>query len=94
MSPRLISALSTSFIFFGCSTILPANDYAEYKDVHNLTPELEGLTKTPVQNDVTLGTTRNQNNRMLYDDIRRALHINQPSSLSPYPVVKTSGTPR
>ena len=91
---RLVSALSISTLLFGCGTLMPADNYAEHKDVHNLTPELEGLGKTAINNDVILGKTNQQNNRMLYDDLMRAFHVDQPTALSPYPVVKTSGTPR
>ena len=94
MTLRLALALCLSTLFIGCGTIMPATNYAEHKDVHNLTPELEGLAKTPINNDVILGKTNQQNNRMLYDDLMRAFHIDQPTALSPYPVVKTSGTPR
>ena len=79
-----------SFLLAGCGTM----NYAEYEDVHNLTPELESLAKSDVGNDVTIGTTMNQNRRMLFDDLMRAFYTDQPTALTPYPIVKTSGTPR
>lgn len=59
----------------------------------DLTPELQGLTDRPVDNQRNLAVRENQNRRMLSDDIYRALHLNHPSRLSPYPIIYTNGNP-
>ena len=60
----------------------------------NLTPELQGLTDRPVDNERNVAVANNQNWRMFSDDLGRALYIDHPSRLSPYPITYTSGNPR
>jgi hypothetical protein len=53
----------------------------------NLTPNLHGLAQTHDENDAGVAVTKNTEWRQFDDDIRRALMLDRPSSLSPYPVV-------
>ena len=59
----------------------------------NLTPELQGLTDRPVDNQRNFAVRENQNWRMFSDDLNRALHLDHPSRLSPYPILYTNGNP-
>lgn len=52
----------------------------------NLTPELNGLAETDAQRKAAIAVVNNQNKRMVKDDINRALLLDKPSTLSPYPV--------
>ncbi len=60
----------------------------------NLTPELQGLTDRPVDDERNLAVTNNMNLRLMNDDLGRALYTDHPSRLSPYPITSTSGNPR
>ncbi len=59
----------------------------------NLTPELQGLTDRPVDNQRNFAVRENQNWRMFSDDLNRALFLDHPSRLSPYPILYTNGNP-
>lgn len=52
-----------------------------------LTPNMHGLAETHDENDAGVAVTKNTEWRQFDDDIRRALMLDRPSSLSPYPVV-------
>lgn len=58
------------------------------------TPELEGLAHTPQEFKNMRKVSMNQNVRAMNDEISRALLLDNPSRLSPWPVVDTSGMPR
>lgn len=60
----------------------------------NLTPELQGLTDRPVDEQRNLAVTNNMNWRLMFDDLGRAFYTDHPSRLSPYPITYTSGNPR
>jgi hypothetical protein len=60
----------------------------------DLTPELQGMTRSSDMIDKDLHTSMNMNKRMFWDDIGRALYTDQPSRLSPLPTTSLSGTPR
>ena len=60
----------------------------------NLTPELRGLAHTPAEFKNMLKVSMNQNGRQMNDEITRALLLDNPSRLSPWPVTDTSGMPR
>ena len=53
----------------------------------DLTPNLDGLAETYSENDAGIAVVNNDNERMYVDDWRRALILDKPSALSPYPVV-------
>ena len=55
--------------------------------LNNLTPDMHGLAETHDENDAGVAVTINTEWRQFDDDVRRALMLDRPSSLSPYPVV-------
>ena len=55
--------------------------------LNNLTPDMHGLAETHDENDAGIAVTKNTEWRQFDDDVRRALMLDRPSSLSPYPVV-------
>lgn len=61
---------------------------------NSLTPELRGLAHTPDEFKNMRRVSMNQNMRGLNDEITRALLLDNPSRLSPWPIVDTSGMPR
>ena len=58
------------------------------------TPELRGLAHTPKEFSNMRKVSMNQNVRAMNDEITRALLLDNPSRLSPWPVTDTSGMPR
>jgi hypothetical protein len=60
----------------------------------DLTPELSGLSMRPADTTNNFESTLNHNMRMYSDDINRVFLLDNPSTLSPYPVTLTSGSPR
>lgn len=60
----------------------------------NETPELRGLAHTKQEFKNMRRVSMNQNVRAANDEITRALLLDNPSRLSPWPVVDTSGMPR
>lgn len=60
----------------------------------NLTPELRSTAQRPVDTRRAIGYMSNANFRMFWDDLGRAFYTDHPSTLSPYPIVLSSGTPR
>ena len=80
-------------VLVGCSSSRPHN--VSFGSISgNLTPELEGLTDRPVDNERNVAVTNNMNWRMFSDDLGRALYVDHPSRLSPYPITYSSGNPR
>ena len=53
----------------------------------NLTPDMHGLAETHDENDAGVALIKNTEWRQFDDDVRRALMLDRPSSLSPYPVI-------
>ncbi len=60
----------------------------------DLTPELQGLTDRPVDDERNVAVANNQNGRMFADDLGRVFYTDHPSRLAPYPITYTSGNPR
>ena len=80
-------------VLVGCSSSSPHN--VSFDAISgNLTPELQGLTDRPVDNQRNVAVTNNQNWRMMSDDLGRVFYTDHPSRLSPYPITYTSGNPR
>ncbi len=89
-----VSVLAGGAVLFGlvgCQTADPLSYHAIKSD---LTPELQGLVERPVDVDRNLAANNNQNLRMMWDDIGRTFYTDQPSMLSPMPIIHTSGNPR
>jgi len=61
--------------------------YSNKAIIANLTPAMNGLSETYSENDAGIIVVNNANERMYVDDWRRALILDKPSALSPYPVV-------
>ena len=55
--------------------------------LNNLTPDMHGLAETHDENDAGVASIKNTEWRQFDDDVRRALLLDRPSSLSPYPVI-------
>ena len=60
----------------------------------NETPELRGMSMTPKEFKNNRRVALNQNVRSLNDEISRVWMLDNPSHLSPFPVIDTSGMPR
>ena len=77
----------------GCGNKNPEN--VGYKHVTNhLTPEMKGLSETHTDDHTAFRTTSNQNWRLFWDDLGRALLLDTPSHSTPMPVINTSGVSR
>jgi hypothetical protein len=59
----------------------------------NLTPELAGTSLTVNEAYMNSTVVGDVNLRQLQDDWARLWLMNEPSSLSPYPIVNTGGRP-
>ena len=75
----------------GCGSSSRSTDFNSLRK--DLTPEMQGLTDRPVDNQRNLAVRENQNWRMFSDDLNRALFLDHPSRLSPYPIIYTNGNP-
>ena len=51
-----------------------------------VTPELITLDEREIDSDNRIGITNNANLRMLWMDLRRAMLLDRPSRLTPYPM--------
>ena len=61
---------------------------------NNLTPELAGTSETRLDQERNLSVVTNQDWRQASDDWGRFWLTDQPNTLSPFPVVNTSGQPQ
>ncbi len=59
----------------------------------NLTPEVRGTTETQYDIDNNMAMVGNINLRQASDDLGRIFLMDQPSILSPYPIVPTGKDP-
>jgi len=84
------SAILAASAFIGCSS----NDVSTNAILSNLTPELLGLNERPIDIKSHMAVTGNVELREMWGDLGRAVYIDHPSRLSPYPIVYTSGQPR
>ena len=75
----------------GCSS--QPYDVSFKKITQDLTPELQGINERPVDIDVNMAVVGNQNIRMMWGDLGRAMLFDKPSRLSPYDIIATSGQP-
>ena len=60
----------------------------------SLSPELRGLALTKHEAHNNYRVTANQNKRSASDDLARLFCTDNPSRLTPYPVVNTGGLPK
>ncbi|MEE2908323.1 MAG: hypothetical protein VX527_10905 [Planctomycetota bacterium] len=59
----------------------------------NLTPEMAGISETKLDQDRDLAVVSDTGWRAFSDDWGRAFLLDQPTALSPYPLVNTGGNP-
>lgn len=79
--------LTTGLITLTALTGCQSNAHSSNAILSDLTPNLDGLAETYSENDAGIIVVNNANERMYVDDWRRALILDKPSALSPYPVV-------
>jgi predicted small lipoprotein YifL len=60
---------------------------------NNATPELAGMTERDMDVDRNMLVNANQTTRMFWSDLGRVWLADEPSPLTPYPVVNTTGNP-
>ena len=86
----LILATLSALVLTGCYN---SNDVSFNSITGNLTPELQTMTERPSDVHRNIAVSGNQDLRMLNEDLGRALLLDGPSKLSPYPIVDTTGNP-
>ncbi len=88
-------ALSAALVLcvLGCSSSYDMNDVSYENIRRRPAPEMSSTALTKSEGDGSYAYMRNTNYRGAWDDFKRAFLINHPSTLSPYPIVKTSGNP-
>ena len=69
------------------NSVTSSQDDETKRMLNNLSPDMHGLAKTHDENDAGVAMIKNTEWRQFDDDIRRALMLDRPSSLSPYPVI-------
>ncbi len=87
----VLSSAAAVFALTGCKADPYATDYNSIKS--NLTPELTGLSERQVDREINWAQNANQDLRAATDDWGRLWLTDQPSRLSPYPIMSTSGNP-
>lgn len=60
---------------------------------NNPSPELSGMNERDVDIQRNLSVNTNQSTRMFWSDLGRIWFADQPSPLSPYPTINTTGNP-
>jgi predicted small lipoprotein YifL len=60
---------------------------------NNPTPELSGMNERDVDMQRNLAVNANQTTRMFWSDLGRMWLADEPSPLSPYPTINTTGNP-
>jgi predicted small lipoprotein YifL len=104
-----LSAVATLAACQSHPTYLPSGDLAPATDKdkesggiydvsfkaikNNPSPELMGMNERPLDVQRNLAVNGDQNGRMFWSDLGRMWFADQPSPLSPYPTVNTSGNP-
>lgn len=59
----------------------------------HLTPEMAGIAETPDDVRSNMAVVGNVNLRLASDDLGRIFLFDQPSTLSPYPIIPTGNDP-
>ncbi len=92
-----ISTLVTSTLLIGSMAAIgcTSNKQASWGYIKgNLTPELAGTSETKLDQERNLAVVTNSDWRQAADDWGRFWLTDQPNTLSPYPVINTSGQPQ
>lgn len=88
-SPVFIAAVGL-VLLAGCKSPDPTSfEYIK----GDLTPELVATTETSDDMARNIAVVWNQNLRGAWNDLGRVWYWDQPSSLSPFPIIHTSGQP-
>jgi hypothetical protein len=91
MLPRVVLAVMATVAVVGCSS----EENVSFKAIAaRPAPEMSSTAHRSVDLDKNYAYMRNTNYRGFWDDLRRMIYIDNPSRLSPYPIVDTSGSPR
>jgi hypothetical protein len=92
---RIATVAAASCLVLGlASCASDPNDVSYGNIVRNPNPELKGTAMTDYDADRSFWYMANANGRSLYDDTIRALYVDQPSRLSPFPISSRNGQPR
>ncbi len=62
--------------------------YSSQVIISNLSPNMEGVTSTYVENEANLAVIKDIEDRMIADDWSRAIYTDKPSALSDVPIVQ------
>ena len=74
----------------GCS-----QEKVTFKDIrHHPAPELSTTADSKVESQGNLAYMKNTDLRGFWDDVERAWYLDNPTRLSPFPILDTSGNPR
>lgn len=57
-------------------------------------PEVQSIAHSKADIKFSMAYMRNQNGRMMWDDLGRFMFYDHPSRLSPYPILSLNGKPR
>ncbi len=87
----VLAALATAFAA-GCAA--KKGDVSFEAIAAHPAPELSATADRNVDIDKNYAYLRNTNYRGFWDDVQRMFYIDNPSRLSPWPIVETSGNPR
>jgi hypothetical protein len=88
---RIFVAAMVAVAVTGCSS----KDDVSFKSITaKPAPEMSSTADRSVDMDANYAYMRNTNYRALWDDLQRMIYIDNPSRLSPYPIVDMSGNPR
>jgi len=88
---RIVLAASVVVVAAGCSN----KDKVDFKSIAaKPAPEMASTADRSVDIDANYAYMRNTNYRAFWDDLQRSLYLDNPSRLSPYPIVELSGNPR
>jgi len=88
---RIVLAASVVVVVAGCSS----KDKVDFKSITaKPAPEMASMADRSDDMDGNYAYMRNTNYRAFWDDLQRAIYIDNPSRLSPYPIVELSGNPR
>ncbi|MHC4220133.1 MAG: hypothetical protein ACYSU7_16940 [Planctomycetota bacterium] len=88
---RIVGAVMIAAVIVGCAS---KDDVSFKKIAGRPAPEMSSTADRSVDIDSNYAYMRNTNYRGFWDDLQRSLYIDNPSRLSPYPIVDTSGNPR
>ena len=88
---RIVVAASVVVVAAGCSK----QEKVDFKSIAaKPAPEKASTADRSVGIDANYAYMRNTNYRAFWDDLQRTIYLDNPSRLSPYPIVELSGNPR